>query len=133
MSEYTKQANDFLKRHNIKFHARHIDYGRYFDGDKESRNIYRLTLTRKGERTRYSTRFGASLDMTWNNIEPTAYDLLTSITKYDPDTFEEFCSAYGYDTDSRSAERVYRAVCKDWTNVQRFFTEEEIEQLAEIN
>ncbi len=133
MSEYTKQANDFLKFHDLKFHARKIDYGRYFDGDKESRNIYRLTLTRRGTRIRYSTRFGASLDMTWNNIEPTAYDLLTCITKYDPDTFEDFCSAYGYDTDSRSAERIYRAVCKDWANVQRFFTKAEIEQLAEIN
>lgn len=64
---------------------------------------------------------------------PTAYDLLASITKYDPDTFENFCSEFGYDTDSRKAEKTYFAVQEEWNKVRKFFTTEELEKLREIN
>lgn len=64
---------------------------------------------------------------------PTAYDILACLTKYDPGTFENFCGDFGYDTDSRSAVKVYKAVRKEWNNVSKLFTESEIEQLQEIN
>lgn len=64
--------------------------------------------------------------------EPTAYDVLACLTKYEVGTFEDFCSDFGYDTDSRRAEKIYKAVCDEWMNVQRLFTDEEIEQLREI-
>lgn len=64
---------------------------------------------------------------------PTAYDVLACIQKYDPGTFENFCSDFGYDTDSRSAVKFYKAVRKEWNNVSKLFTESEIEQLQEIN
>lgn len=61
-----------------------------------------------------------------------AYDLLAAITKNDPGTFEDFCSEYGYDTDSRKAEEVYRAVVKEYAKVRKFFTPAELEALQEI-
>ena len=64
---------------------------------------------------------------------PTAYDILACLTKYDPGTFEDFCSEFGCDTDSRNAERTYKAVVKEWEAVNRLFTDEEIEELTEIN
>ena len=67
-----------------------------------------------------------------NFAAPTAYDILTSLTKNDPGTFENFCGDFGYDTDSRSAEKVYRAVCDEWLNVSRLFNDSEIELLQEI-
>lgn len=63
---------------------------------------------------------------------PKAYDVLTCLTKYDPDTFENFCSEYGYDTDSKSAEKTYNAVKDEYKNICALFTDEEIEKLAEI-
>ena len=63
---------------------------------------------------------------------PTAYDVLTSLTKYDPGTFENFCSEFGYDTDSRKAEKTYEAVKVEYYNVSRLFTESELEKIREI-
>lgn len=63
---------------------------------------------------------------------PRAYDLLACLTKYDPGTFSDFCSDFGYDEDSRSAERTYFAVQEEWTRVRRFFTADELEELHEV-
>lgn len=63
---------------------------------------------------------------------PTAYDVLACLTKYDPGSFEDFCSEYGYDSDSKTADRVYAAVKEEWLNVCRVWNDSEIEELAEI-
>jgi hypothetical protein len=65
--------------------------------------------------------------------QPTAYDVLACITKYDPGAFENFCADFGYDTDSRRAEHTYQAVQKEYRNAARFFTEAELEKLQDIN
>jgi hypothetical protein len=62
----------------------------------------------------------------------TPYDLLACIEKYDPGTFENFCSDFGYDEDSRRAETIYHAVQKEYQKVQRFFTAAELAVLQEI-
>jgi len=64
---------------------------------------------------------------------PTNYSILACLTKYDPGTFENFCSEFGYNTDSKTAEKTYNAVKNEFQNVCALFTDSEIEQLAEIN
>lgn len=64
---------------------------------------------------------------------PTAYDVLACLTKADPGDYDNFCSEYGYDKDSRKAFKTYKAVRKEWKNVERLFTDEQIQQLQEIN
>lgn len=64
---------------------------------------------------------------------PTAYDVLSCLTKSDPRTYDDFCSEYGYEKDSRKAFKTYKAVKREWKNVERLFSDEEIEQLQEIN
>ena len=72
----------------------------------------------------------------WNKnpefSEPRAYDVLTCLTKYDPGSFADFCSEFGYDEDSRTADRTYQAVCEEWKNVQTIWTDDEITELREI-
>lgn len=63
---------------------------------------------------------------------PTEYDILACLTKYDPETFENFCDEFGYDTDSKSAEKTYNAVVNEYKNVAMLWNDSEIEQLAEI-
>jgi len=63
---------------------------------------------------------------------PNAYDVLACLTKYEVGAFEDFCNEYGYDTDSRKAEKTYLAVKDEWLNVSRLFNDSEIEQLQEI-
>lgn len=64
---------------------------------------------------------------------PSVYDVLACLTKYDPGTFEDFCCEYGYDEDSRTAERIYFAVQKEYTQLARLFTPDEMDELVEIN
>ena len=63
---------------------------------------------------------------------PNEYDVLACLEKYDVGTFEDFCSELGYDEDSRTAERIYIAVIKEYKDLTRIFTEEQMEELSEI-
>lgn len=63
---------------------------------------------------------------------PSAYDILSCITKSDPGTFRNFCADYGYDADSMSANRTYLTVQEEWAGAARFFTAEELNELQEI-
>ena len=126
-SEYTKQANDFLESAGATFETKFLYHGPYFDEDKENRDVYEITLKR-GDKS-YSFKFGQSVAA--KNKKPTAYDVLAGITKRDPETFEDFCANYGYNTDSRTDEKIYIAVVKEWVNINRMFGDV-LEQLQEI-
>jgi len=65
-------------------------------------------------------------------IKPSNYNILACLTKYDPNTFEDFCSEFGYSTDSISAMEIYKAVKEEWKNVQTIWTDKEIDLLIEI-
>lgn len=130
MNEYDKQAEQFLKSTNTTMKVVFHKYDYYFDGDRDRRNIYKITLKRKGI-GQYTFTFGTSLNDTWNHIEPNAYDVLACIEKYDPESFEYFCDSYGYDTDSRKAEKIYKECLKQYKNVYRLFSDV-LEQLREI-
>lgn len=66
-------------------------------------------------------------------VTPTAYDILACLSPMYEDTFEDFCSAFGYDTDSRTAEDTYKRCIEQDRQLHKLFTHEELEQLAEIN
>ncbi len=127
-NKYNVQAQEFLNKTNVKFSVSYIGYGFYFDDDKEERDIYRITLKRANRS--YSFKFGQSIAN--QGQEPTEYDVLACITKYEPGTFENFCSEFGYITDSRKALKTYNAVCREYKGVCRIWNQAEREALAEI-
>jgi hypothetical protein len=127
-TNYQQQATDFLSSNGITFSAKFVKHGLHFQDDKQTRDIYLLTL-RRGKRS-ISFRFGQSIAS--QGKTPTAYDLLSCITKNDPGSFENFCGDFGYDRDSRKAEKVYRDVVAEWQKVEGFFTSSEFEELYEI-
>lgn len=63
---------------------------------------------------------------------PSAYDVLSCLTKSDPGTFKDFCGDYGYNDDSIKAFETYRAVQDEWAAVGRMFNDC-LEELQEIN
>lgn len=63
---------------------------------------------------------------------PDCYDVLACLTKYAPGTFEDFCGEYGYDEDSRTAERIYIAAQSEFANLKRIFDHEQMEAMQEI-
>ena len=71
----------------------------------------------------------------YHHAEPTLPDVLEALARdYDPNdmSFEEFCSEFGYDEDSRKAEKIYRAVRKETQALDRLFSEEGTEDLRDI-
>lgn len=118
MKDYRGIAEAFAQKHGISLQViGEPEYKKYFADDKQERFVFKMKLMRKGKS--YTFSFGQSI----NNgaAEPDMYDILACLTKYDPGTFEDFCGNFGYDTDSRSAERTYKAVCKEYKAVERLF------------
>lgn len=66
-------------------------------------------------------------------IAPSAYDVLVCLHPMQADTFEEWCSEFGYDNDSIRAERTYRACVQQDRAMLRMFTNEQLQALEEIN
>jgi len=168
MTDYQKQATDFLAATNTEFKCEFLEHGKHFADDKESRDIYKITIKR-GQR-KYSFNFGQSLNNSGEFIvkdknhkftktftskadahnyaskignsfnvaknpnfkAPTPYDVLACLEKYPVNDFEDFCRNYGYDTDSRKAYKTYKAVKREWENVNILFNDAEIEKLREI-
>ena len=129
-SEYRTQAESVLAKHGIRLTISYLKTDTYFD-DEGIRNIFRWTLS-KGS-TRVWGTFGDSIRDTEHNECPTAYDILAAITKYPVNDFADFCSEYGYDTDSRKAEKTFRAVRSEWNKVARIFTTQaSLDDLREI-
>lgn len=179
MSEYLKQANDFLNKTNSTLEIKFLKTGKYFQNDKKERDIYEFTLTR-GKRI-YKGTFGNSMKdsgiklngnfvtteaaidkklldadnntfrlfsltrlswalgypVSYREIElpkmPNAYDILSCLTKHDVGSFEDFCSEFGYGVDSRSAEKIYKAVVKEYEGLSMLYSDEELKEMSEIS
>lgn len=158
-STYDTHAEQFLADTGTTFKAVKLGHFPYFPEDAQSRDVYEITLERN--KRIYKFRFGQSInnselderydvgqvakirgnksvhDGAVQEIKarrgkiPTPYDVLVSITKEAPDTFQDFCLTFGYDTDSRKAEKIYFDVQKEWKEINRLFGDV-LEQLREI-
>jgi len=113
---YKKQADDFAKKNGITLTViGEPRYKKHFPEDKDYRWVFRMRLSRN--KKIYSFNFGQSISD--EAKEPTMYDVLACLQKYDVGSFEDFCSNFGYDENSRNSERTYKAVCKEYEGVQR--------------
>jgi hypothetical protein len=130
-NEYDNQAQNFAKKFNVKLSViGSPKYGRYFSNDKDSRYIFKLKLQRNNES--YIFTFGQSIAA--GSKKPTLYDVLACLTKYDPESFENFCNSYGYESTGANKYRneyIYKNVCKEWDAVNRLFSDC-LEELQEI-
>jgi hypothetical protein len=79
-----------------------------------------------------SYRKGIDWEFNKDYSEPSTYDILSVLQKYPVGTFEDFCSDYGYDTDSRKAEKIYLAVKEEYPNIAMLFSDSELEEMQEI-
>ena len=133
-SEYDIQAENFLEKTGAKIEVEFLKNAFHFEDDKETRDIYKITLSRG--RQNFVFDFGQSLFRSDSNNPnfaiPSFYDILSCLTKYNPGTFKDFCSDYGYDADSRKAEKTYNAVVQEYLALSNMFTPDEMTELAEI-
>lgn len=155
MDEQQQSAVNFLSRSNAKMTIRYVgrDINKMWN-ESESRDKYSVSI--KTPRGRMNITFWDSLYNTRKNkkaliynfddfinannepqTKPSCYDILSCLTKYDVGTLEDFMSEFGYDADNREEEwrvkSVYNATRKEYDDLCRIFSDEELEQLREIN
>lgn len=141
-TDYNKQAQDFLDKYGIKFRATLSDSKtpQWAGGDKHGHH-YRVTLS-KGKRGQ-GVKFGQHITFDfWGSIadaeagktEVQPYDVLACISGdvCCADTFDDFCAEYGESEDSIKALQTFRRVSAFSKRLRAFFTEEEIQDLSEI-
>ena len=135
MSEYDKQAADFLAKYGIKFRATLSDTktAEWDDGKTGQRHHYRITLSKPGAGVSFDF-FGSVADYKAGRKEATPYDVLACLSSdaNTPETFEEFCSEYGYNADSRKDYATFRRCDRLARRLRAFFTAEELAGLNEI-
>lgn len=65
--------------------------------------------------------------------KPRPYFILSGLYTNDTENFKDFCYAYGYEEDSRTAERIY-AKCKELNGkLASIFNKEALDELNEIH
>ena len=135
MNQYDQQAADFLAKHNIKFSFK-LANTKTPDWKNDSRPVNHFIATFRRGKKRMSFDFFDSIN-NFNNgvITLQAYDALVCCSSeiHCPDTFKEFCSEFGYDEDSRKAEKTFKSLKKFSDKLRKFFDSEEIrDDLSEI-
>ena len=173
MSEYLKQAQDFLAKANatieIKFRGCYLNDS--WDSGKEH-NCYDVTIkTPRGEmklqfwdslhntelrnmtvqqfvaktyRIKYDCLGKSEIDRAKKLLEkektkavPNEYDILACLQKYDVGSMDDFFAEFGYEIkstkDMTNFINTYNAVVKEYNDLLRIFTEEQMEELREIN
>lgn len=123
------------ERHNIsvEFGQSLAHSGEWLVKDKNPK--FKKSFHEKTVASAYASKYGINQFNVCKNPEkkiPTAYSMLSVITKSDPGTFDDFCSEYGYDNDSISARDTWQAVREEWNDIRSFFSMAEIEELQEI-
>lgn len=66
-------------------------------------------------------------------LETKEYDVLATIEKCDPGTHEDFCAEFDVDPDSIKGLKTYLAVQKQYSELCKIFTPEQLEELQEIS
>jgi hypothetical protein len=129
-TDYNKQAEDFLRKHDIevKFErSEHQECPRWERiGEKKRCNhnchgyLYwvkfnKFKLNENGYQiypplATFELKFWSSYHNKIKHISPIAYDVLACLTKNDPGHFEDFCSEFGYNSDSLKDLEIYKSV-----------------------
>ena len=113
-----------LEINNVKFgiSGTYTDSVKGFPNDKEDKNYhneYRITVSnRETKKHTWFKFYGSAHDCELGKTELSKDDLFLCFRCMIDDaiagldSFEDFCSNFGYDEDSRQAERIYKACVK---------------------
>ena len=119
----TTSLNEFINHNRIHARAEWTDDNPGMSDMPAGSSHWRVILTRSGKRMTVPFSQGPAISR-----EPTAEDVLDCLASdaasfENAQSFEDWASEYGYDADSRKAERIYRAVEKQTVKLRAFMGE----------
>lgn len=140
MTDYNKQATDFLRKANTTMQITRVAIVDRFPNCDNYRTgwrwKYRITLHRNGKY--YTFNFYDSINNYMKDKRPTRYNVLACLEKYEPwgDAWD-FAKKYGYTIESKEdfnrVERIRKGCEKQYRKLFDFFGAELLEELQEIN
>ena len=113
-----------------------FDFGQSINGSVRFRVFAPSGVLRfndKKEAYKVKNKYACDIKENKDFSTPSAYDVLASITKNEIGTFKNFCSEFGYNDDSIKAEKIYNAVLEEYNNIKMLYSDDEIEEMQEIN
>jgi len=138
MNEYDTQAANFLTKHGITFsfklaNTKTPNWNDEYDDSRRFSNHFLVSFKKGKEKISFDF-FDSMNNFQKGVTELRAYDALTccSAEFNCPNNFEEFCDEFGYDQDSRSAEKTFRACLKLSNKLKKFFVGKMADDLMEI-
>jgi len=134
INSYEQSAQDFCARNHIGIRIALKDSKLPDWDDGSFRHHYCVSLNKPNRKVPLRFDFWGSVNDANEGKHPTAYGVLACISSdaFCPDTFADFCSEYGYDEDSRKAEKLFAKCARFGLQLREFFTMNELEELAEI-
>ena len=144
-SEYEAQAKEFLERTNSTMKLIWEDDVQGFPFDKHDKLMHRkyyVSLSRDGGRE--PDAYGGELTFDFYGSyadfkagdHPTEYDILACLYPYDIGTIDNFFYEFGYIvndwSDVRRIEAAYEEMNRQYNELKKMYSPEELEQLGEI-
>jgi len=99
--------------------------------DEHNYNNHRVTVSKGGKRT--SFEFWASIanpELRSPSDLREAFGCFLSDACAGLQSFDDFCSDFGYDTDSRKAEKTYRACERAWEKAKRILGDDDVYDMS---
>ena len=142
MYKYNQGAIDFLSSCQAKLEIHYAGTSiNHLWNEKQPRDMYSFVITT--QRGSMNGIFWDSLDNTKKRINekgkatsPNEYSILACLEKYDVGTMDEFMQEFGYEirnaNDLVNFIATYNAVVKEYRDLCRIFTPEQMDKLREI-
>lgn len=124
-----KTLNQFIEENKIKMTFEEVNENPNMKNEEWRADHYKCLLKREGKQMTIYFSKGIG----HNGAEPTTEELLNCIaldsrTHLDNETFENFCSEFGYEQD-KEARFTYNAVMKQGAKAEKFLGRELLEEL----
>jgi hypothetical protein len=122
----------FARKHRLRMTADLTDRNPHMADEEWARTAMHWKCTLQRGRLRMTVFFSQGPAVA---REPTLEDVLDSLGSeaagyLNADSFESWAGEFGYDPDSRRAERTYRAIGEEVEDLRRLLGDEALEELA---
>ena len=131
MNDYVKETKNFCDETGTDIDFKYM--GQVCDPWKCGMNTlhdqYQVVITRNG--IWHTFNFTQSAHATENGEEPTEYDVLACLTKFEPGEYWDWCNEYGMEN-SEDSWNTWKECVKEWRKVYDLFHDvmEEFQMIA---
>jgi len=119
MSDYDKECYALLKRNHISFTFKEPEIVEWFG---RTHFMFKCRFYNKWNHKSMTVNFKTSYQDYLDGVEEiSVYDVLACLQKYDCGSLSDFAHEFGYDTDKKETEEIYKACVKEYNGVLRVF------------